>query len=141
MATHPPQGTGVMRLSNALIRTAERAGTTFHRKAAQQIEYWARLGRALEAMPGVSHERIHAALTAGLAFDALSAEERAIALMRLGNLEMNRQSPPLKPGRKGARYGRDAAGNLLRLLPDGQRERVTRTRAGKPSRVPGRKTG
>lgn len=141
MATRAQQGTGVLRISNALIHTAERAGATFQRKAAQQIEYWARLGRALETLPGVSLQRIEAALTAKQEFDALGTEERAIALMRLGHLETNRVAAPVRPGISGARHGRDRNGRLLRLLPDGSRESVGKSLTAKTARTRTRKAG
>ncbi|MGH8455091.1 MAG: TA system antitoxin ParD family protein [Nevskiales bacterium] len=141
MTTRASQGTGVLRISNTLIRTAERAGATFHRKAAQQIEYWARLGRSLETMPGVSLQRIEAALTATQEFDTLGAEERAVALMRLGHLEMNREAAPVRPGVKGVRHGRDRHDRLMRLLPDGTREPVGKPQTAKVSRARARKAG
>ena len=53
------------------------------RSMTQQIEYWARLGRALERSPSVSISRIQAALQAQLEFDDLTADERALVLGRL----------------------------------------------------------
>jgi hypothetical protein len=114
----------VLRISRSLSRAAEKAGAVFQRKAGQQIEYWASLGRALEAMPGISHEKIGAALTAALDFDALDVEERALVLARLGHAEATRRAPPMAPSAGGALYGRDAKGRLVRVLPDGSRERV-----------------
>jgi hypothetical protein len=77
--------TRVLRISAELSDAAEQVGVMFHRKAAQQIEYWASLGRALETLPGVTHSKIEAALTASLEMDVLSDEERAIALARTSN--------------------------------------------------------
>ena len=117
------QKTSVLRISSSLADTAEKAGSVFHRKAAQQIEYWASLGRALEAMPGVSHQNIEAALAARTDFDALNAEERAIALARIAQEEASRQEPAMKPP-EGGLYSRDEKGRLVRVLRDGSREIV-----------------
>jgi hypothetical protein len=116
--------TSVMRISADLSNAAEQVGAMFHRKAAQQIEYWASLGRALETLPGVTHSKIEAALTASLEIDALSDEERAIALARLGHLELTRHAAPMQPSARGALYARDPRGRLVRVLPNGERELV-----------------
>jgi hypothetical protein len=120
----PAAKTSVLRISSELSEAAERAGAKFQRKGAQQIEYWASLGRALEALPGITHRKIEAALTAALDFDELSTEERAIALARLGHMELNRRAPPRKPSRAGTLYTRDQRGQLVRVLPSGKREAV-----------------
>jgi len=116
--------TNVLRISADLSDAAEQIGAMFHRKAAQQIEYWASLGRALETLPGVTHSKIEAALTACLEFDELSDEERAIALARLGHAELTRHAPPIKPSARRALYARDPRGRLVRVLANGKQEVV-----------------
>ncbi|MBN2647119.1 MAG: hypothetical protein JXR44_04985 [Thiotrichales bacterium] len=39
-----------IRLQNELMRAAELAGKRFHRSTAEQIEYWAEMGRNISAM-------------------------------------------------------------------------------------------
>ncbi len=72
------------------IATAARAESRLaQRSLTQQVEYWARLGRALERMPGMSMERIRQVLAAETDFDALSADERALTLGALETLTFN----------------------------------------------------
>lgn len=129
--------TSVLRVSSELSEAAEEVGAKFHRKGAQQIEYWARLGRALETLPGITHQKIDAALSARLAFDELNAEERAIALARLGHMELEREAPPHMTSEHGA-YTRDDRGRLVHVLPNGKHQlvkspfRMTKARARKP---------
>jgi hypothetical protein len=120
--------TSVMRISADLSDAAEQVGAMFHRKAAQQIEYWASLGRALETLPGVTHSKIEAALTASLEIDALSDEERAIALARLSHAELTRHAPPMQPSTRGALYARDHRGRLVGVLANGKQQLVSDAR-------------
>lgn len=46
----------------------------------QQLEHWARIGRALERAGNVSHDRVRAALAAEVPFDELHTDERAMAM-------------------------------------------------------------
>jgi ParD-like antitoxin of type II bacterial toxin-antitoxin system len=116
--------THVLRLSAELSLAAETAGARFQRKASQQIEYWASLGRALENMPGVSFKRIEAALSAKIDFDRLSADERAIALVDLNHREGTRQPAPMHYGTSGVLYEQDERGRLVRSHESGKRIRV-----------------
>jgi hypothetical protein len=128
MARSASPKTSVLRISADLSDAAEQVGAMFHRKAAQQIEYWASLGRALETLPGVTLSKIEAALTASLEIDALSDEERAIALARLGHAELTRHAPPMQPSARGALYARDPRGRLVRVLANGKQELVSDVR-------------
>jgi hypothetical protein len=124
MAGRTSPKTSVLRISGELAEAAEQVGAMFHRKTAQQIEYWASLGRALETLPGVTHEKIEAVLTAKLEFDALNADERAIALARLGHAELTRRAPAMRASVRRALYARDPRGRLVRVLANGKRELV-----------------
>ncbi len=73
-----------VKLSDDLVETARHESRVWSRSMTQQIEYWARIGRALERTGVISHERVRAALTAELDFDELHTEER---LAVLGQLE------------------------------------------------------
>lgn len=69
-----------VKLSDDLVETARRASRLWSRSMTQQIEHWARIGRALERAGDVSSARIRQALTAELDFDDLSVDERAAVL-------------------------------------------------------------
>ncbi len=72
-----------VKISDELVRAARNECGIQSRSMTQQIEHWARIGRALERSPAISHERIRAALQAELAFDELNSEEQAVALGQL----------------------------------------------------------
>ncbi len=69
-----------VKLSDELIEAARRESRVWSRSMTQQIEYWARIGRTIERSGAISHERVRAALSAELPFDALDTEERMAAL-------------------------------------------------------------
>ncbi len=73
-----------VKLSEDLVKAARRASRTSSRTMSQQIEHWARIGRAVERGGHVSLERIRGALEAQVEFDTLNAAER---LTVLGELE------------------------------------------------------
>ena len=72
-----------VKISSELVASARRESAVWSRSMTQQIEYWARLGRALERSPSVSISRVQAALQAQVEFDDLNADERALVLGRL----------------------------------------------------------
>jgi hypothetical protein len=72
-----------VKVSKELLASARRESTVWSRSMTQQIEYWARLGRALERSPSVNLSRVQAALQAQVAFDDLNGDERALVLGRL----------------------------------------------------------
>jgi len=72
-----------VKISSELLASARQESAVWSRSMTQQIEYWARLGRALERSPSVSISRVQAALQAQLEFDDLNADERALVLGRL----------------------------------------------------------
>jgi hypothetical protein len=77
-----PNSTAV-KISSELLASARQESAVWSRSMTQQIEYWARLGRALERSPSVSMSRVQGALQAELEFDDLNVDERALVLGRL----------------------------------------------------------
>lgn len=69
-----------VKLSDDLVAAARHQSKIWSRSMTQQIEYWARIGRAIERSGAISHDRVAKALAAQLAFDSLGAEERMAAL-------------------------------------------------------------
>jgi hypothetical protein len=59
-----------------------------HRSLASQVEYWAKLGRAIEKSEGFSMQRVHEALGGRLKIEALppAGDERSAMLTRLGQV-------------------------------------------------------
>lgn len=66
------------RIETDLFESAQQYGALTSRSAAQQVNHWARIGRALEFAPGVSQRRIVEVLVGAGHYDDLSDEEQAI---------------------------------------------------------------
>lgn len=73
MATMPT------RISQDLFESARAAGEASSRSAAQQLDYWARLGRELEASPGMTVGEIARILTGEVAYDDVAGGDQAVA--------------------------------------------------------------
>lgn len=67
-----------VKLSDDLVEAARHESRVWSRSMTQQIEHWARIGRALERGGDVSMGRVRRALTADLHFDELTDDERAV---------------------------------------------------------------
>ncbi len=65
------------RISGDLFAAAKAAGEIQSRSAAQQLDHWARLGRALESSPVVTHSFVERVLSGQLPYDAVSELEQA----------------------------------------------------------------
>jgi hypothetical protein len=70
------------RIDQALFDAARAAGEVHSRSAAQQLAHWARIGRELEASPGVTHGEIARVLSGQASYDDLK-DERAQAIVRV----------------------------------------------------------
>jgi hypothetical protein len=65
-----------IKMNAKLVEEARTIGATFNRSIGGQIEYWARLGRAVEQIPGYTMDRVQAALEGRFDAAQLSDEER-----------------------------------------------------------------
>ena len=72
-----------VKLSEELVESARHESEIQSRSMTQQIEHWARIGRAVERTGQYSAERIRGALKAELAFDALNTDEKLHYLSEL----------------------------------------------------------
>lgn len=70
-----------MRVDVELFEAAKSVGSIVSRSAAQQISYWARIGRELESDPGTSQRDIQRVLTGAKSYDDL--DERGQAIVRV----------------------------------------------------------
>lgn len=61
-----------------LFASAQLVGPLMERSAAQQLAYWARLGREIEAAADVSHRDIADVLAHRRSYDELNAKEQAV---------------------------------------------------------------
>lgn len=66
------------RFDAALFESAQAAGARSHRSAAQQLAYWARIGRELEAATGVSQRDIARVLAGQMSYDELGERDQAV---------------------------------------------------------------
>lgn len=66
------------RVDEDLFASAQLVAPLMERSAAQQLAYWARVGREVEAAADVSHRDIAAVLAYRRVYDDLNAKEQAI---------------------------------------------------------------
>lgn len=66
------------RIDDDLFAAAKAAGAVMSRSAAQQVNYWARIGRQLEASVSVSRRDISRVLAGQQSYDRLDAYEQAV---------------------------------------------------------------
>jgi hypothetical protein len=73
-----------IKLSSRFVGEARREAEVLHRSVGAQVEYWARLGRAIESTPGIDVSLIRQALNGQLRLDGLGVAEQTLALDALG---------------------------------------------------------
>jgi len=66
------------RIDRDLFDAAASAGAVHRRSAAQQLDYWARLGRELEASPTATHDTIERVLNGQASYDELAGPAQAV---------------------------------------------------------------
>ncbi len=122
--TTSPTPVAPVRVSAATLQLARKEAAINGRSVSGQVDYWARLGRAVEASPSFSRERIQRALAGLASAQSLNAEERAV----YDELEFDAMETIETPSGKafwdklkaeGGGVGVDAAGRLVKGHPDG----------------------
>lgn len=83
-----------VKLSGPLVAAARAESKLAARSMTQQIEHWARIGRAVERSGVLDRRDLRRALAAELDFDSLKAEERAAALGVLEEFAYSRDGDP-----------------------------------------------
>lgn len=113
----------VTRFAADLLDSAAAEGARRSRSAKQQLDHWARVGRAVSTQHTASRRRVEAALDGTLAMNELTVEEAVVV-----NAEID---AAIQERVRGTHYGRrlaaegvttvalDDAGNLVRYHPDG----------------------
>jgi len=120
-----------IKLSAELVEEARRDAALFQRSIGGQVEHWARLGKAIEAAPGMTLARVRAALAGRLDAESLEIEERETfedLLFRAPSPEAEAYFEQLR--REGGGVGYDAEGRLVRGLPGGGEEVIAQAPAG-----------
>lgn len=111
------------RVAADLLDSAAAEGARNSRSAKQQLDHWARVGRAIDTHPKFSQRRIEAVLRGDLPMRDVTEEERAVVNAEIdANIERRIRETNLaeelhKRGR--AVVGMDAHGAIIRYLPDG----------------------
>jgi len=67
-----------VKLNRDLVEEARREAELFSRSLGGQIEHWARLGRAVENLPGLSQGAIRRCLAGELPIESLSEREQEV---------------------------------------------------------------
>lgn len=123
-----------IRLSDTLVSDARRDAETFNRTISGQIEYWVRLGRAVESLPGFDLRRVRAALDGQFDAGMLSLDEKQIFEDRLGEAFVTPSAKSIAfmqaLRNEGGAVGYDEAGHYVRILPGGSVEAIPEV--GKP---------
>ena len=109
-----------VKLSTELLNIARREAETFNRSLGAQVEHWMLLGRAMENSPGVSMDRVRAALAGKTTFEKLTTVEQTAFLEQFGaEWDAETQEAYAALGRQVGAVGRDESGRLVRREADG----------------------
>lgn len=117
-----------VKLSAAFVDQARREAETVHRSVGAQVEYWARLGQAIENAPGFSIERVRQTLRGGLRLEQLSEAEQDAVFDGLA-AQFDRPDSALREhfaelgAREGA-VGADDRGRIVRRQASGRARKV-----------------
>lgn len=117
--------TTAVKINEDIAAAARAESRLMNRSMTEQVEYWARIGRALERMPGVSLDRVRAVLQSGSDYDDLNADERALALGALESLVFNPKGDrelQREKSRSGLPYTVvDEEGRVIEVSPNGRK--------------------
>ncbi|WP_108665941.1 TA system antitoxin ParD family protein [Euzebya rosea] len=112
-----------VRINSDLVDAAEAAALRAHRSTAEQVNYWAAVGRRVTAATGVDQRRLDAVVAGAGQFDDLSADERVIAHARIdANIERAVAMTPLAEMARAdgvTTVTVDESGHLVWTAPDG----------------------
>ena len=85
-----------VRISAAIVDAAAALAEDAHRSVAEQVNYWASVGRRVTSATGVDQRRLDRVVSGEASFSTLSDEERIIAHARIdADIEQRAQSAPL----------------------------------------------
>ena len=128
----------VTRVAADLVDSAAAEGARQSRSAKQQLDHWARVGRAVSSQHTASRRRVEAALAGDLALSELSVEEGVVVDAEI--------SAAIEENLAGTHYGEalaargittvalDDAGDLIEHRPDGSSVALTKKRRTRAQR-------
>lgn len=113
-----------VKLSGDFVDQARREAEVVHRSVGAQVEYWARLGRAVENTPGFGIDKVRQALDGQLKLEDLSVAEQD-AVMDAFGAQFGAPSAELKAhyaalGAPEGAVGADRKGRLVRRQASGR---------------------
>lgn len=110
-----------IKLSTAFVGEARREAEVLHRSVGSQIEYWAKLGRAIENTPGFNIERIRSTLSGRPYLDGQTASEQAATLESLSAAfdapDVQTRDHFATLGEQPGAVGSDGKGGIVRRQP------------------------
>lgn len=112
-----------IKLSGHFVEECRREAEVSHRSVSAQVEYWAKLGRAIENTPGFSLERVRQAMDGQLRVEALpaagAARESFLAEMSAAfdNPDVETRAHFVALGAREGAVGSDGNGGVLRRQP------------------------
>ena len=111
-----------IKLSTTFIDEARREADVLHRSVGAQVEYWAKLGRAIENTPGFGLDRVREAMEGRLRVEAVpAAEDRAPFFTDLSvafdTPDIATQSHYAALGEREGAVGSDREGGVIRRQP------------------------
>ena len=119
----------VIRFAGDLFDAAAAEGARQSRSAKQQLDHWARVGRAVTAQQSASRQRVEAALRGERATSSLSAEEGAVFNAEIAAAIEERLAGTDYGARLAAEgvttVALDDSGELVEYHPDGSEVRLS----------------
>jgi hypothetical protein len=111
-----------IKLSTTFIDEARREADVLHRSVGAQVEYWAKLGRAIENTPGFGLDRVRETMEGRLRVEAVPpAEERERFFTDLSvafdTPDVATQSHYAALGEREGAVGSDGEGGVIRRQP------------------------
>ncbi len=113
-----------VKLSGDFVDQARKEAEVVHRSVGAQVEYWARLGRAVENTPGFGIDRVRQALEGQLKLEDLSEAEQGEVFAQLGTASDPRAAEVeayyAALGAQEGSVGSDSKGRLVRRMASGR---------------------
>ena len=122
-----PAAVAPIRISAAVREMVVKEAAVAGRTLGGQVDYWTRLGRAVEASPAFNRERVQAALEGRFDAGQLTAEEAEVYYPQESEAMEKYETPEgraflARLRAKGGGSGVDEQGRLVRGRPDGSFE-------------------
>jgi hypothetical protein len=117
-----------VKLSGDLVDQARKEAEVVHRSVGAQVEYWARLGRAVENTPGFGIDKVRQALEGNLKLEDLSEAEQDAVMDRLltdaDPLSAEVRAYYAALGAQQGAVGDDSRGRLVRRAASGRLKQI-----------------